>query len=159
MKKNLLSQKRFTLFFLFLGVILLSACSFNGGEAADKIIGNPNLEESDNSLVEDLRLDSQTWTWMKSEINNEEIVPNTEGVFTINFESDRASGTTDCNNYFSSFETEDNNLSFGPIASTLMYCENSQELEFTKSLSEVKSYRFDDGKLYLETETGLIIFE
>lgn len=86
-----------------------------------------------------------TWIWEKTVDNNEELVfPLEESSFSITFnEEGQVSGTTDCNNFFGSYELKDNNgLSFGPLASTKMFCENSQENIFTAWLAEADSYSF-----------------
>ena len=83
--------------------------------------------------------------------------------FTISFNKDgRVVGTTDCNNFMGGFTVDGSKLSFGPLASTMMFCQDSQELEFTKLISETKSYLItDDGKLALELpfDSGSVIFE
>lgn len=79
------------------------------------------------------------------------ITPIKKDAFTILFNKDgRASITTDCNNASGSYSLRGKEITFSNFASTLMYCEGSQESEFLKLLSEVKSHYFTSkGELVL----------
>ncbi len=93
-----------------------------------------------------------TWEWQKTEMNDDsEVVPTEAGAFTLTFAQDgRVSGTTDCNNYMGSVTVDGSSLSFGQLASTMMYCEGSQESVFTRALMDVATYVFDaEGNLVL----------
>ena len=100
-----------------------------------------------------------TWVWektVKSEGSN--VLPKKAGMFGIAFGVDgRLIGKTDCNGFFGSYNIgSDGIIAFGSIASTLMYCEGSQETEFTKSLSDVARYELtNDGKLVLILKDNL----
>ncbi len=53
------------------------------------------------------------------------------------------------------------NIEFSKMISTLMYCDDSQEQDFTKSLSEVQSFMFTSkGELVfmLKVDSGSMIF-
>jgi heat shock protein HslJ len=112
----------------------------------------------DNSVV------GKKWTWEATLMNNDEhILPKDRDAFTITFNEDGSfNGTTDCNNFFGQYEREGNKLSFGPIAATRMYCEGSQENEFTSTLSEVDSFMLNEKGnlvLLLKLDSGSIIFQ
>lgn len=106
--------------------------------------------ESDPNIM---TLDMHTWRWIKTTYNNDtELVPNNTGVFTLTFKNDNSfSATTDCNSMFGEYEVTDNKITFGNVAMTEMYCEGSQELEFSSMLGEVQSYFF--------TSRGEMIFD
>jgi len=98
-----------------------------------------------------------TWNWQATTIDDQVIEPATADKFTITFnEADgKVNGTTDCNGFFGPYTVDGNALTFGPLGATLMYCEGSQENEFTSALSQTKSFFFaGSGALVLELEEG-----
>lgn len=98
-------------------------------------------------------LTGPTWIWEQTMMNDDSVVvPRETGAFTLKFFSDgRVSGTTDCNNFSGSYETGNNGaISFIEFASTLMFCEGSQENEFVTAVSNSDHYLMDDsGNLVL----------
>lgn len=108
-------------------------------------------------------LSGREWKWVKTVMNNDEItLPKNSDAFTIKFEDGNFAGTTDCNRYFGEYEKSNDDLILGPIGSTRMFCDGSQEFEFTKSLGEVDKYLFDDKErlvLTLKFDSGSMIFE
>lgn len=107
-------------------------------------------------LTDSDRLDEDVFVWQATTINDEVIEPVKKDAFTIDFDGDRVSGTTDCNGFSGSYEVGENNtLSFGPLAMTKMFCEGSQEAEFVAPLADVRSFFFaGSGALVLELEGG-----
>ncbi|MCA9365884.1 META domain-containing protein, partial [Candidatus Kaiserbacteria bacterium] len=100
-----------------------------------------------------MTLDMQTWTWINTRYNNDtELVPKQEKAFTLTFDGDGSvSATTDCNKMNGSYELDGNQISFGPMAMTRMFCADSQEQEFAAMLNEVQSFFFNGrGELILE---------
>lgn len=111
-----------------------------------------------------MTLGMQTWNWIKTIYNNDtEIKPGAEKKFTITFKKDGTfSATTDCNGIGGEYEVGENKISFTKMMSTLMYCENSQESDFTKMLNEIESYSFTSkGELLmgLKFDSGTVIFK
>lgn len=106
-----------------------------------------------------------TWVWEKTVMGDEsEIIPNKAGVFSLQFDNEgMVYGKTDCNGFRGTYEvTDDKSLTFGLLASTLMYCEGSQENIFTGEVSQVGQYTFDDsGNLVLNMnlDSGNMYFE
>ncbi len=98
-------------------------------------------------------LSGATWVWQKTQpVGGETVTPREAGAFTLTFSADgRASGTTDCNGFSGTFTAgEGQSLAFGALASTKMFCMNSQEEVFTKALSSATSYTFSpSGDLIL----------
>ncbi len=101
---------------------------------------------------------SGTWIWQATTIGEVITEPNRVDAFTITFDevAGRAHGTTDCNGFNGSYSVkEDDSLTFGPMASTMMYCEGSQENEFTSALAKTERFSFaGSGALVLELQGG-----
>jgi len=110
-----------------------------------------------------MTLTMQTWTWIKTLYNNDTtIVPQKTKAFTLIFKTDGTfSATTDCNGVGGVYTVKDNTIAFSKMMSTLMYCDDSQESEFTKMLEATQSYLFTSkGELVLDLkyDTGSVIF-
>ena len=112
-----------------------------------------------------MRLDMKTWQWVKTQYNNDtEVTPLKADVFTLTFDTyGMATATTDCNSMNGSYEVDGSKISFGPMASTRVYCEGSQENVFRKLLQEeVSSFLFTSkGELVfdLKFDSGTAIFK
>lgn len=109
-------------------------------------------------------LTSQTWTWVRTQMNDgSEVTPNTPGIFTATFQDDGTiSLGTDCNSMSGMFSLPAvGQIAFAPMATTLMFCEDSQESEFSQMLTDSTGYMFQDGKLVLliKFDSGSVIFE
>lgn len=133
----------------------LDTASMQFGEVAANFPG-----EADPDI---LTLDMQTWTWIRTDYNNDATVtPRDTKAFTITFDNDgRFSATTDCNSMNGSYTTDGNKITFGQIAMTRMFCPDSQETEFAQMLTESQSFMFTGrGELVLELplDTGAVIF-
>lgn len=131
-------------------------------------VGVSKYIKINNNVLTEIRMDTKltlkSWSWVKTQYNNDKIVePKIKNKFTITFNIDgNINITTDCNNGFGSYEITDNKMSFGPMGSTKMFCEGSQEDEFFKSLSEVDNYFFTDKNelvLGLKYDSGSIILK
>lgn len=114
--------------------------------------------------VQNQTLDSKTWSWVETQYNDDKIVkPKVADKFTITFGKDNSAHVkTDCNTMNGKYTVERNGLTFGPMMSTRMYCEGSQETDFQKMLNEVNGYMFTDkGELVLmlKFDTGSIILK
>lgn len=119
---------------------------------------NPESETGPNTMT----LDMRTWKWTKTVYNNDtELVPKNANAFTLTFEDGKFSATTDCNSMSGAYEVDGNQITFKDVAATVMFCEGSQEREFSSMLSEVQSFLFTSrGELILELkfDTGSAIF-
>lgn len=107
---------------------------------------------------------SKKWTWVNTQMNDgTNITPSTEGAFTLNFGTDlTVQAGTDCNNGNGSYSLgENNSLTFGPMATTQMFCEASNETRFYQDINNVGSYMIKDGQLVLmlKFDSGSMIFE
>ena len=116
-------------------------------------------------------LTSGVWLWEQTfngtgpEAASEGIIkPKKYGDFTLVFTKDgKVSGKTDCNSFGGTYEFSSGTITFGPLASTLMYCEGSQEADFIKMLtnstsSVVYSYNSSD-QLTLENTVTINFFK
>ena len=121
-----------------------------------------NFEGESNS--NNLTLIMKKWEWVKTIYSDNKLVaPVKQGKFSITFKSDNTfSATTDCNSIGGDYTTKDNSINFSKMISTQMYCEGSQETDFTKMLNETQNYLFDSkGELVLtmKFDSGSIFFK
>jgi heat shock protein HslJ len=134
----------------------LDAESLQFGEVAQDFAG-----EADPARM---RLDMKAWVWVGARrADGTELVPQRPDVFTLTFGADgRFNATTDCNRVGGSYTTGDGGaLTFGDVFATRMFCEGSQENEFSALLDAVVSYRFTArGQLLLalDADSGTVEF-
>lgn len=113
--------------------------------------------------IKRMSLDMKKWYWVKTQMNNGTITtPKVNDKFTLIFNKDGSvSIGTDCNSMGGKYITKGNILTFNQMMSTMMYCEGSQEQEFSSKLNEVASYLFTSkGELILEIkmDSGTMVF-
>jgi heat shock protein HslJ len=102
-----------------------------------------------------------SWRWLRTENATGTIAsePKSDKAFVLNFTTDTNMGSkTDCNTIGGSYVTEENKLTFGPLMSTLMFCENSKETEYSAALAQVNSYFLVDNTLRLILDDGGTMF-
>lgn len=107
------------------------------------------------------KLTDETWTWVKTDGENDIVVtPKNISAFTITLNATGTiNGTTDCNNFFGTYKLETNELTFGPLGATKMFCENSQENDFMNILQKVTEYSIsEDNNLILKSASGTMMF-
>lgn len=120
-----------------------------------------NLEgEADPSRM---TLTMTEWRWQHTLYNDgKEVRPAEFGTFTLTFKDDGSfSARTDCNSAGGLYTASEGTISFTNVASTLMYCEGSQESEFMKTLNEAQGYHFTSrGELILDLkfDSGTAVF-
>ena len=89
-------------------------------------------------------------------------MPRQADAFTLTFRADGVfSATTDCNRVNGRYTVNGRELAFGNMAATRMFCEGSQETEFTELLEKTSRYLFTaQGQLVLELEldSGTVTF-
>lgn len=124
----------------------------------------PRFTEKDMVNRPQMEITQASWGWEKTSMKDgSELVPQKPESFTLTFSEDGSfSGTTDCNNFSGTYTlSSDGIIAFGPFMSTLMFCEGSQETEFTSRLSEAEKIVFtDDGKMEIKLayEAGSMMF-
>jgi heat shock protein HslJ len=146
-------------FFIYKNATTVEAPSIN---QTPEIKGE--LEEGGEASPSVMKLDMKTWIWTSALYNDERTVkPNKAGVFTLTFsKAGTFSATTDCNKAFGTYTVDKDLITFGPIASTKMYCEGSQETEFFKLLENASSFHFTSrGSLILDLkfDSGTVTFQ
>ena len=102
------------------------------------------------------------WQWQHTVTNTDSMTPDDPGRYTVEFGSDgRASIRADCNRGFGSFEVTGNQLSFGPIATTLAACPpGSLDSDFLRQLNDVAVFATDGNRLNigLKSSVAVMIF-
>jgi heat shock protein HslJ len=113
-------------------------------------------------VEEDLTFEGPTWlleSYLNLEGQTTERLPETR--VTITFADGQVNGSAGCNNYFGPYEVDANNLTIGPLGSTLMACDPNevalQETAYLASLSNVASYEIVAGQLQLRDADGQTI--
>jgi heat shock protein HslJ len=135
--------------------LLLDVPSMQFGEVAQDFEG-----EADPSRM---TLGMKPWVWVEALYNDgRQVLPKKPGVFTITFADNGGfSVKTDCNHMAGSFKAKDGTISFSEIMSTQMYCEGSQESEFSQLLLNSTGYHFTSrGQLILDLkfDSGSVVF-
>ena len=129
--------------------LLLDPITMQFGEVAQNFEGEADAAS--------MSLTMKKWDWIKASYSDGKIVtPKVPNVFTLTFtEEGSFSATTDCNGVGGSYKTSGSALMLKDMVSTLMYCEGSQESEFSQLMSESETYHFTDkGELILELKNG-----
>ncbi len=119
--------------------------------------------ETMNTEMTLAQLTSNSWVWEQTVMNNDEIIePSTPGAFTVTFAADGTlSGQTDCNGFSGGFSLDDTELTAGPFAMTMMFCEGSNDVAFANMIEEAQFVFFtDDGRLalLLPFDSGSVLF-
>jgi heat shock protein HslJ len=133
----------------------LNAESLQFGEVAQDFAG-----EADPARM---TLGMKPWAWVAARYSDgTELVPRQVDAFTLTFGPDgRFTATTDCNRMGGTYTTAADALTFGDVFATRMFCEGSQENEFSALLDAVVSYRFTArGQLLLtlDADAGSVEF-
>lgn len=110
-----------------------------------------------------MKLDMKTWTWISTAYNDGKIIkPKLADKFKLTFKGKTFSATTDCNGIGGEYTLSGNKITFEKMMSTLMYCEGSQEIDFSKGLTQASSYHFTSkGELVfdLKYDSGVMMFK
>lgn len=144
--------ERFKVRLIALSIGLLSSMAINPGIASP--LSENLLMAQTTSITGDWRLVSIT----ESETPTPMLPPQTTEL-TASFADDRVSGSGGCNRFMGGYQTEGNQLSIGPLASTFRACEETvlnQEVRYLAALQGVQRYEVDDQglALFYETEQG-----
>lgn len=95
-------------------------------------------------------------SWTLIEINGQPVQDGTTP--SLVFEADQASGNSSCNSFSGEYEARNGKLTFGPLASTLMFCEDvvDQEAAFLIALQEADAYQIKNGDLQILDADGQV---
>jgi heat shock protein HslJ len=135
--------------------LLLDTKTMQFGEVAVNFEG-----EADPSLM---TLTQKSWSWIQTVYNNDtEVKPRTDK-FVLTFTAPNTfSATTDCNTMGGQYTVKENTITFGAMFSTKMFCEGSQEDDFSKALGQAQSFHFTGkGELVFDLayDSGSMIFK
>ncbi len=109
-------------------------------------------------------IEANGWYWKETGYDTGEVVPaKNPAAFLLTFtDSTTFSAKTDCNNGAGSYTSNENVLTFGPIAVTKKAClGETQERDYFEMLGEVDQYYFDEEEqlvLALANNSGVMIF-
>lgn len=112
---------------------------------------------SENNLL------NTSWRWLRTENATGTIInqPLRDKPFILSFaDSDSMGSQTDCNSLAGSYLKTDSALSFGPLVSTKMFCEDSQETEYVTQLQLVTEHAILNNMLLLSMgdNRGIMFF-
>jgi heat shock protein HslJ len=154
---------------LVLAILVLAGFWLLSHDNSTEIPADNSVNESttESSTEENEEMDPSqaligTWVWQETIMNNGEVIePDDVDAFTVNFtQSGTVNITTDCNNANGPYSVDGNSLSIGPLAMTRMFCEGSQETEFTDMLTSDNTYMIDDSDqlvIMLPVDSGSVI--
>lgn len=112
---------------------------------------------TDNELI------GVVWQWQSTQMNDDTtFTPDDPAKYTLTFLLDnKVQVQADCNKGRGLYKLDGNQLTLGPIATTLMACPSgSLDSTFGQQINEVGSYLMDNGKLVLELkmDSGTMTF-
>jgi heat shock protein HslJ len=122
------------------------------GTSTSNTSSNSTVNQTPKPDLTKLKITDHPWTWTKTVYNNDTTVtPRAKDAFVITFMQDgRFSAKTDCNGVGGEYLITENKIVLEKMMSTLMYCDQSQESEFTNMLGEVDNFMFTQyGELVL----------
>lgn len=105
-----------------------------------------------------MKLDMKPWGWITTKYTNgKEMKPRDTKRFTLTFKSDGTfSAQTDCNSIGGKYVISGQSIVLSQMMSTEMYCEGSQESEYSKMLGDVEKYSFTSrGELVFKLKQNL----
>lgn len=101
------------------------------------------------------KLTDTSWEWVRTDRTTGADTEAPAGKFVITFGADgTASSATDCNSMSGPYSIDGESLSFGPMMSTLMFCENSVETYYSGDLEQVSSFVVDGEQLKMNLQSG-----
>jgi len=97
-----------------------------------------------------------TASWTAVELNGKPV----EGP-TLDYTTDKVSGTGGCNRFNGPIVIEDDAVQIGPLVSTKMMCEGKVETEsqYFAALEAARSFVLDNGMLVLKDDGGDVILK
>ncbi|MFM2357960.1 MAG: hypothetical protein RJA61_697, partial [Candidatus Parcubacteria bacterium] len=110
-----------------------------------------------------MSLGMKKWVWVSADYNDGRVItPKKTEAFTLTFNSNGTfSASTDCNGVGGNYTVKGNQITFGQMISTKMFCEGSQETDFNQLLANTSSFFFTSrGQLILELkfDSGTVTF-
>ena len=143
-------------------------------KTTDGVSPQPILDETPTSPSGDIptntdgntpvSLGTKKWMWVSTVYTDgKTVVPNKTDMFGVTFDGNgHVTVSTDCNAMGGSYVLKGDTLTFSDMMSTLMYCEGSQELDFSVMLNQVVGAEINsEGILILplRNKTGRIMLQ
>lgn len=132
------------------------------GSLATAAVAQEGDAPSDEELVGVYSIEGMTWL-LTSQVIDGEMTPVPERVVVSLFmENGDAGGNGGCNSYFTSYELDGFDLSFGPVGSTMMACLSplmETEQAFLANLSQVAAYQSGGIQMALLDADGEFLLE
>lgn len=122
-----------------------SALEENEGVAPSEEIKDSNLNGRYN------------WLGNKKSDGSVSYTPKSTTAFTLEFNNGDMTSSTDCNSLGGGYSSNGETLSFGPLMSTLMYCEGSEESTYSSFLNQATSYVKSNGYLFIKLSDGTVM--
>ena len=96
-------------------------------------------------------------SWVLVEISGQPIVAGSSP--TLSFEEEQAGGNGSCNSFGGEYTLDNGKLTFGPLVSTMMYCEETMEQEsaYLAALQSAAAYQIEDGRLLILDADGVVV--
>jgi heat shock protein HslJ len=97
-----------------------------------------------------------TASWAAVELNGKPVAGP-----TLDYTTDKVSGTGGCNRFNGPITIEDDAIQIGPLVSTKMSCEGKSEIEsqYFSALESARSFVIDHGMLLLKAEDGHVLLK
>lgn len=104
-----------------------------------------------------MTLGMKRWKWVNTTYKNDKKITPIKDRFTLTLNAGKTfSATTDCNGVGGEYTVNGNKITFTNMVSTLMYCEGSQEQDFTQMLGQIQDYKFtSNGELLFDLKSGV----
>lgn len=111
------------------------------------------------SFTEPLSLQQTKWQLTAMHFGERTDYIYTGAFIRLDPERKHAGGNASCNVFGGSFTLDGNNLKFGAIISTQMYCEAVQQIEkdFLHLLGKINRYEIKDNRLLLYRDSELLM--
>ena len=133
---------------LLLAVGLLAACASTPETPTPPAAESPTPAQSDES-------GDLIGAWRVVGVAHRVVPENVD--ITMVFAGNDVSGTSGCNTYGGTFETDGDHVTFGPLRTTMMACDGPGgdfEASFLAVLENVRTYARQSSMLYLRSAKG-----
>ena len=111
-----------------------------------------------NTTNQSIVITDKTWIAIQLEENAIELTQ--EQLPNLTLSEGKVSGFASCNRFHGTYSLDGNKLSFGALAATKMFCQETNQIErdFTSALSQTQSWEYKGGKLYfLGTDKNVLV--
>lgn len=118
------------------------------------VVGALALAMSGPVLAEDDEDGPLAASWIVTELGGKPV----EGM-TLNYTTDKVSGTGGCNRFSGPISIEDDAIQIGPLAATKMMCEGKSEIEtqYFTALEAARSFVVEGDMLTLKADDGHVL--